>query len=94
MTEIIELLEQMGQNASLQNEDAIEKLMNASAVDSEIKDLIIKKDALALAQNLDVCPDIVCLLVPAEDEEEEKEGETEEQTEQSVTDNIKWVVNL
>jgi hypothetical protein len=87
MTSVIKLLEQMGQNALLQNEEAVEQLLSASEINEEAKNLIIKKDAVALARQLDVCPDIVCILFPAEDDQAEENDKEEEKTE------IKSVIN-
>lgn len=88
MSKVIQVLEQMGSDASLQSEQAIEQLLTAAEVNVEQAEAIISKDVISLERQLDVCPDIVCLIVPAEDddENEEKDDNTDssEETSNSV----------
>jgi len=88
MSTVIQVLEKMGSDANLQSEQAIEQLLAASEVNAEQTEAIMTKDVISLERQLDVCPDIVCLLVPAEDDEkEDKEKEDEDDND------IKSVVN-
>ncbi len=85
MSNIMHVLEQMGSDASLQNEDAIQNILTSTELESEITQAIANKDVISLARQLDVCPDIVCIIhAPDDDEkEEEKEDDDEDSTEES-----------
>ena len=91
MSKVIQVLEQMGNDASLQSEQAIEQLLATAEVNAEQAQAIINKDTIMLERQLDVCPDIVCLLVPAEDDEKE-EGDEKEESDTNTSD-IKSIVN-
>ncbi|TPH15163.1 hypothetical protein [Litorilituus lipolyticus] len=73
MNKVIEILTEMAQNASAD----IEQL--AAQVSSEQAEAIINKDITALERQLDICPDIKCFLIPAEDEEPSKKEEEKEE---------------
>jgi len=88
MSKIMQVLTQMGSDANLQDEEAIKHLLASTELNSEMTQAIVNKDITALGRQLDVCPDVVCFLVPAEDDEKEGESEQEDK------DNIKSVVNL
>lgn len=81
MSKIIQVLEQMANNANLQNEQAIEQLLTVTDVSAEQAEAIINKDVISLERQLDVCPDIYCLLFPAEDEEPAEDDSEESETE-------------
>ena len=85
MSNIIQLLERMGQDASLQTETNFEQAIAESALTESLKQALINKDDISLKRELDVCPDVVCIMLPAEDEEKEKE-KNEEQDENLNTD--------
>jgi hypothetical protein len=83
MTKTIQVLAQMASDASLQTEQAIEQLLSTAKVNAEQAEAIINKDITTLERQLDVRPDIVCFVAPAEDDDNEKDDSTEE-TNQSV----------
>ncbi|MCL1146791.1 hypothetical protein L2747_12355 [Shewanella marinintestina] len=85
MSNIIQLLERMGQDASLQTETNFEQAIAESALTESLKQALTNKDDISLKRELDVCPDVVCIMLPAEDEEKEKE-KNEEQDENLNTD--------
>ena len=87
MSKIIQVLEQMANDASLQNEQAIAQLLATTDVNTEQAEAITNKDITSLERQLDVCPDIYCLLVPAEDDEPAEDDSEENQTD------IKSIVN-
>lgn len=73
----MQVLEQMGSDANCQSEDAINNLLVAAELDPEIIESIVNKEVISLERQLDVCPDIVCVVLPAE-EEDDDEDSTEE----------------
>jgi len=75
MSNVIQVLEQMGNDANVQSEDAINSLLVATELESEITESIINKDVTSLERQLDVRLDMVCGVLPAEDEDEEKEDD-------------------
>ncbi|WP_028766355.1 hypothetical protein [Shewanella fidelis] len=77
MSNIIQLLERMGQDASLQTETNFEQAIAESALTESLKQALINKDDISLKRELDVCPDVVCILIPAEDEDEETDDKKE-----------------
>ena len=88
MTKVIQVLEQMANDASLQTEQAIEQLLTTTEVDAEQAEAIISKDVTSLERQLDVCPDIVCLILPAEDDDEEKDDDKDDDDSAEETSNI------
>ncbi len=81
MSKVIQVLEQMSRDANGQNDDAINNLLAAAQLDTEITTAIINKDVITLERQLDVRPDIVCIIAPAEDDgDENEENDTEENT--------------
>ena len=75
MSKVIQVLEQMANDASLQSEQAIAQLLATADVNAEQAEAIINKNITSLERQLDVCPDVVCIILPAEDDEEEDEDE-------------------
>lgn len=94
MSKVIEVLETMACDANLNSQAAVEELLNNAEINAEINaeqsEAIITKDVTSLERQLDICPDIVCVFVPAEDDEPEQE--TEEGDEKS-DENIKLAIN-
>jgi hypothetical protein len=82
MSKVIQVLEQMSRDANGQNDDAINNLLAAAQLDTEITTAIINKDVITLERQLDVRPDIVCIIAPAEDDDddENEDNDTEENT--------------
>lgn len=78
MNKVVEILTEMAQNSS----SDIEQLV--TQVTSEQAEAIINKDITSLERQLDICPDIKCFLIPAEDEEPSKKEEEEETDVRSV----------
>jgi RecA/RadA recombinase len=78
MNKTINALEQMGSDANLQSEQAIEQLLIATEVNAEQAEAIINQDISSLELQLDVRLDMVCGVVPAEDDEEQEDDSTEE----------------
>ena len=84
MSNIIQLLERMGQDASLQTETNFEQAIAESALTESLKQALINKDDISLKRELDVCPDVVCILIPAEDEETDDKKEKDENNESTT----------
>ncbi|RTR29717.1 hypothetical protein [Shewanella atlantica] len=80
MSNVIELLERMGQDASLQTQQSFEKAILESELTSELKQSLINRDDISLKRELDVCPDVVCIFLPAEDEKPNEDSDEDEKT--------------
>jgi len=83
MSKAVQLLEAMAQLAHAD----IEQLLAQAEINTEQAEAIRAKDIVSLERQLDICPDVFCFLIPAEDEEPVKEEEEKEDT------NINSVVN-
>ncbi len=82
MSSIIKLLERMGQDSTLtDSKESSEKAINKADINNELKQALINKDVQAIVNQLDVCPDIYCLLFPADETEESEEKPSEDKTE-------------
>lgn len=73
MSNIIKLLERIGQDANLQNNDALEQAIKQAKITTELQTTLLQKDTLALERQLDTCPDIIAFLAPAKDDEPSEE---------------------
>jgi hypothetical protein len=80
MSKVIQVLEQMSRDANGQNEDAINNLLATAQLDTEITTAIINKDVITLERQLDVRSDIVCMILPAEDDEDDEGDDSTEIT--------------
>jgi len=80
MSKVIQVLEQMSRDANGQNEDAINNLLAAAQLDTEITTAIINKDVITLERQLNVRSDIVCMILPAEDDEDDEDDDSTEIT--------------
>jgi len=80
MSKVIQVLEQMSRDANGQNDDAINNLLAAAQLDTEITTAIINKDVITLERQLDVRSDIVCMILPAEDDEDDEDDDSTEIT--------------
>lgn len=89
MSKVIQVLAQMASDSSLQNESAVEALLTTKEINADQSEAIIAKDVITLERQLDICPDIVCIMFPAEDGEASEESEEDD----SKTE-IKSVVNI
>ncbi|WP_108945775.1 hypothetical protein [Shewanella halifaxensis] len=83
MSNIIQLLERMGQDASLQIETNFEQAIAESALTESLKQALINRDDISLKRELDICPDIYCVFAPAEDEEPTEESTEKDDSEAS-----------
>lgn len=83
MSKVIEVLAQMASDTSLQSNKAIEALLASSEINSELSSAIIEKDITSLERQLDIQKDIVCFMIPAEDDEP-SENEDNDQSENEI----------
>jgi len=91
MSKVIQVLAQMGSDAifqSEQSEEAITSLLAATELDTEITEAITTKDIISLERQLDVCPDVVCFILPAEDDEEEKDDDKDEDSTEETSHRV------
>ncbi|WDE13854.1 hypothetical protein [Thalassomonas haliotis] len=91
MSNIIQLLEKIGQEATLQNSNALAQAIKEAELPAELENTLLKQDSVALERQLDICPDIIAFLAPAKDDEPSDE-ETPEDTGNST--DIKQAVNV
>lgn len=90
MNNVIQVLELMASDSSFQNEQAVEALLKAAEINTEQSEAVITQDVISLERQLDICPDFVCAMVPAEDDEPNKESE---ESEESADNTIKTAIN-
>ncbi|NKF49861.1 hypothetical protein G3R49_04650 [Shewanella sp. WXL01] len=85
MSNIIQLLERMGQDAQLQDAQQLAQEIAQAEISAEQKQALINQDTQALHDELDVCADVVCMMVPAKDDKpkDDKESETKPDSETS-----------
>ncbi|MBW8189827.1 hypothetical protein K0504_02170 [Neiella marina] len=79
MSAVIELLEKMGADSSLNNAEAFDAAIAQSELSVELKNALVNKNVTALERQLDVCPDTVCMLIPAEDDDGSEESDAKEE---------------
>jgi|GEM_PF-1411048 len=89
MTTVIEALSKIASDASIQDSQDVTQLLSDNKIDEEIANSIITKDVTSLERQLDVCPDIVCFVAPAEDDDDESEDDQESNEESNCS-----VVNI
>lgn len=87
MLNIIQVLAIMGSDATVQSNDAIASLLIESKLDSTIVEAVINKDIISLERQLDICPDVVCIISPAEDDDKEKDDDEEKDKNTSEQNN-------
>ncbi|MBR9728528.1 hypothetical protein ACFOD0_03710 [Shewanella intestini] len=85
MSNIIQLLARMGQDSQLQNQAELTTAVNQAQITTELKAALLQQDVHALEKQLDICPDVVCIMVPAEDD---KPDENQDKTPESETPQI------
>ncbi|QBF82076.1 hypothetical protein EXU30_04675 [Shewanella maritima] len=75
MSNIIQLLERMGQDAQLQDAQQLAQEIAQAEISAEQKQALVNQDAQALHKELDVCPDVVCLMVPDKPDEPDEDND-------------------
>ncbi|KPZ68758.1 MULTISPECIES: hypothetical protein [unclassified Shewanella] len=76
MSSVIKLLERLGKDAILsESATSFEKAISESGLTPELITALNNKDVKSLVNQLDVCPEIVCALLPADEDEDESEQE-------------------
>lgn len=79
MKDVLKFLEDLGKNADLKFERIdFASLLNNDDFDSEAKKAILSKDSKALEILLNARSKIVCMIMPAEEEDEEEEEDQSE----------------
>jgi len=79
MSKVINVLEQLGQNASLQTPENIETYLTSTEISNNLIAAIVNNDIASLEHSLNVRQNIVCAIYtpdedePSEDDSEEKE---------------------
>ena len=85
MKNTINLLEKMGSCANFSGE-ALDIASLASNIDKETLDIIKSKDQKQLDQLLDLRHKIVCILIPAKEDDEEENDKDDEDDKDSKTE--------
>jgi len=70
MKNIIRVLEQIGQDAALQHQQAQAEFIEQADLNEELQAALIIKDAVLLEQQLNVRTEIVCFISRPEDDEQ------------------------
>ncbi len=80
MSNVIEFLERLGSNPALSHGDAAgyEAEVAALGVDDEVRQVLMSRDSGALGDLLGGRPKMLCMLFPAEGDDNKKEGEDED----------------
>lgn len=79
MSSIIELLERMGKDSVLsESTTEFEKAINQSDLNTSLKKALMDKNVNELVNQLDVCPEVVCALLPADEDENEEDQQQED----------------
>jgi hypothetical protein len=77
MSKVIQVLAEMANNAECQSDAAIEALVTAANLNPATTEAIIAKDVTSLERQLDVRLNLVCGIVPAEDDEDDADSSEE-----------------
>ena len=80
MTDAIDFLEQLGQNARLRHAPAteLERVLAASGFEPSLRSALLADDAVRLGELLGAQPNICCLVEKPDQEDDEEEEEEEE----------------
>ena len=80
MTDAIDFLEQLGQNARLRHAPAteLERVLAASGFEPSLRSALLADDAVRLGELLGAQPSIYCLMEKPDQEDDEEEEEEEE----------------
>ncbi len=85
MKDIIGFLEELGKNADLRLDRVdFESILNNDDFDAEARNAILNSDQKALEMLLNARSKIVCMLVPADEDEDEGEDDKEEPAEDNT----------
>lgn len=87
MTDAIEFLEQLGQNARLRHAPAaeLERALATTEIDPELRSALLAADTLRLGELLGAQPNICCLIEkPDQEEDEDEEEEEDEEDDEAV----------
>jgi hypothetical protein len=87
MTDVIELLDQLGRTARVRYAAPaeLEQVLAVAGIDSGLRDALLADDPMRLGKLLGAQPNICCLVEkPDQEEEEEEEEEEHEDDEEAV----------
>ncbi|MCC4833674.1 hypothetical protein LMH66_13615 [Shewanella sp. 10N.7] len=87
MSSVIELLERMGQDSNLSTLENYNEAIIQAELSPELKKSLLNKDVSSLTKELNVCAELVCGLLPADEDEGEEESETESPSESKTNCN-------
>ncbi len=93
MSKIIQVLEQMGSDASLNNEHEITALLaNADISDSQQR-AILAKNAELLAETIADLPEIKCFIIAVADDDEQEKQDKKEDDGSETSNKLAIVIN-
>ena len=84
MTNVISLLERIGQDADLRGADreALERAI--AALDPELRQALLARDQAALERLLGARTNVICGLVPGKDDEEEEDEDDDRRDDDEI----------
>ncbi|MBL4910122.1 MAG: hypothetical protein JKX78_08965 [Alteromonadaceae bacterium] len=83
MSNIIQLLEKMGSDASLQNQQQLNNTINQADINVELKQALMAKDTDKLNRHIENYPETVCILIVKPDDAPDEQPEPEQTPEES-----------
>jgi len=84
MKNVTQVLASMGASADLQSPESVTEFVNQSELSAELQTALIEQDVTTLERNLDICPDIVCIIMAPEDDEPSEEDDEQKDSPESA----------
>jgi hypothetical protein len=81
MSKVIQVLAEMANNAECQSDAAIEALVTAANLNATTAEAILAKDVTSLERQLDVRLNLVCGILPADDEDDSEDKDDTDSSE-------------
>ncbi len=87
MSNIIQLLEKMGNNASLQNQQQLASAIAQADIDAELKQALTEKNRDKLNAKIKNCPTIICSMVIRPDDLPDEQPNEQPEPEKTPEEN-------
>ena len=92
MKSVTQVLASMGASADLQSPASVAEFVNQSELSAELQTALIEQDVTTLERNLDICPDIVCIIMDPEDDEPSEDDEEQNAPQENAV--LKVAINV
>lgn len=92
MKNVTQVLASMGASADLQSPESVAEFVNQSELSAELQTALIEQDVTTLERNLDICPDIVCIIMAPEDDEPSEDDEEQNAPQENAV--LKVAINV